>query len=66
MHIIVNGQHKDVAEALSLIQLIELFKLNPDFIITEINTQIIKPHARHQTLIQENDTIELIRFVGGG
>ncbi|MBW1899243.1 MAG: MoaD/ThiS family protein, partial [Deltaproteobacteria bacterium] len=32
----------------------------------ELNTTIIEKHILADTIIQENDRIEILRFVGGG
>ncbi|HMV78792.1 MAG TPA: sulfur carrier protein ThiS [Leptospiraceae bacterium] len=50
----------------SLIDLFEKFSLNPKASAVEINGQIIDRENFADRRLSENDTVEIIRFVGGG
>lgn len=66
MKITLNGQEKEVDDALTLTQLIEHVSVNNKRVIAEINGAIIKKEAWNDTIIHNGDNIELVTFVGGG
>ncbi|MDH4262101.1 MAG: sulfur carrier protein ThiS [Spirochaetia bacterium] len=65
---IVNGEKLsiDTITGNSLISLLEYYKLSPGRVAIEINGNVIKKIDYNQTIINENDVIEIIHFVGGG
>ena len=65
---IVNGEKLsiDTLTGNSLISLLEYFKLSQGRVAVEINGKVIKKTDYNQTIINENDVIEIIHFVGGG
>jgi sulfur carrier protein len=66
MQIQVNGQAKQLDHALNLTQLVELLGLKPDRCAIERNRALVKRTAWADTLVEENDQIEIVQFVGGG
>jgi len=66
--VIVNGEKLsiDTITGNSLISLLEYYKLSPGRVAIEINGNVIKKIDYNQTIINENDVIEIIHFVGGG
>ncbi len=66
MKIIVNGKEKTVADRISLDQLIASVCENPEYVIAEVNEDIVKSHLWGKTPLKDKDTIELVTFVGGG
>ena len=66
MKIKLNGKEKNLTESLSLGNLIDELDLRNTPVVAEINGKIIKPENYSSTIINENDVVELIRFVGGG
>jgi thiamine biosynthesis protein ThiS len=66
MIITVNGEYRDVRTVRSLGGLLAALELDPETVILEHNGEIV-PHERvHDRPLNENDTVEVIRFVGGG
>lgn len=65
MKIIINGQHADTNSATILALLSEL-KLNPRTTVVEKNGCILNMALYARETINENDELELIRYVGGG
>jgi thiamine biosynthesis protein ThiS len=66
MNIKVNGKNEEVAGQTSLLDFLSSKKIHPDKVIVELNTAIIEKGVLGDTIIQENDRIEILRFVGGG
>ena len=66
MKIIVNGEGRDVAEGFSLLELFDQLELRPNMTVVERNGEIIDPAEFSAVHLEENDVLELIRFVGGG
>jgi len=66
MKIICNGEKKDVAVGIKLVELILKLDLNPDTVVAECDGRIIKRQDYDSFELSENSEIELIRFVGGG
>ncbi len=66
MKITLNGNISDLNEGLSISELIELKKLNPDGVVVELNMEIISKNERASTILKEGDIVEILHFVGGG
>lgn len=66
MKITINGTPKELTGTSHLSDIVAQFCKHPKNIITEVNGTIIAIDSRHNTPIQEGDTIELVAFVGGG
>ena len=66
MQIVVNGLSRQVSEGLSVAELVRLLKLEPRRVAVERNKQLV-PRARHgQTVLCEQDRLEIVTLVGGG
>lgn len=66
MNIKINGKEETVNEKISLIELLEEKKLNLNAIVVEYNLEIVKNEEWSSIALKENDSIEVLRFVGGG
>jgi len=66
MTITVNGQPREVAEGTSVLALLESLDLKPEATVVERNTDIVERSRYAETRLTEGDTLELVRFVGGG
>ncbi len=66
MDIIVNGKNEEIVSQTSLLDFLTSKKIHPDRVVVELNTTIIEKHILTDTIIHENDRIEILRFVGGG
>jgi len=66
MKIIVNGQKKSFSDSPTLKEAVEQFSQCPLRVIAEVNGTIIKQTQWEQTTLNDNDTVELVGFVGGG
>ncbi len=66
MEIIVNGQRRDVPEAITIAELLERFGLADKYVAVEVNREVV-PRARHaEHRVQAGDTLEIVTLVGGG
>ena len=61
----VNGEEKNLAGT-KLSDFLQTTTFNLKFIAVEINEQIIPKAKYGDTIIQDNDSIEVVSFVGGG
>ncbi len=61
----VNGEEKNLAGT-SVSDFLKTTNYNLKFIAVEINEQIIPKAKYGETIIQDNDSIEVVSFVGGG
>ena len=65
MNIILNGETKEINSP-SLAELLQTLNLNPEKIVVECNGQIISRDQYNNTILKDNDRLELVQFVGGG
>ncbi len=66
MNIIVNGERRQLRDESTVSDLLEALNLHPAGVAVEHNRQIIKKAYYEKTILQENDTVEIVHFVGGG
>ena len=66
MNIVVNGNSIDVPRACNIVQLLEQLDLDGRHVAVELNRAIL-PHEDHASwLLEDNDSLEIVTFVGGG
>ena len=66
MLIQVNGEPREVAENISLPQLIASLNLKAEQIAIELNHNVVRRAQWETTLLQADDRVEIVYFVGGG
>ena len=66
MNIQLNGQGTPVTAAITIGDLIREKGLDPATIVVEHNLAILSAADWDQIILEENDALEIIRFVGGG
>lgn len=62
--VIINGEKKDAA-GVSIRALLQSMKLLPERTAVMIGNEIL-PKADYDRVLAENETVEIIGFVGGG
>jgi sulfur carrier protein len=62
----VNGERREVGDILSLHQLVTHLNLPPERIAIELNYEVVRRSAWEETLLKEDDRVEIVHFVGGG
>ncbi|GMW02927.1 MAG: hypothetical protein AMXMBFR84_40630 [Candidatus Hydrogenedentota bacterium] len=66
MKIMLNGSTKEIAGDVSVNALLASLNFQPEGTVVERNGDIVDRASYGDTLLAEGDTIELVRFVGGG
>lgn len=67
MNITVAGINKEVAEGLTVAQLIEQEKVEtPEYVTVTINDEFVESKAFESTALKDGDTVEFLYFMGGG
>lgn len=66
MIIKLNGKKKETVDNLSVLHLLNLYQLNPDYTVVELNQKILNIDDYENVVIKDGDSLELIRFMGGG
>lgn len=66
MKIRINGETSDLNGGSNVLGLLLELKLNPKTTVVEKNGEIIGMEKYEKELVRENDSLELIRYVGGG
>lgn len=66
MNIIVNEKTRDIPDGATIETLLKVLEISPEGIAVELNRQIV-PLTRHNvTFLKADDTVEIVRMVGGG
>ena len=66
MHIQVNGDNRDIEEGSTVSDLLGALKLRADQVAVEINLKILDRKEFDGMVLQEDDRIEILSFIGGG
>lgn len=66
MKINVNGQPRDIGPGTTVAALLESLDLPVKATVVQRNDAILDRACYAETTLAENDTLELVRFVGGG
>lgn len=62
----VNGCEMSIENNNNITELLESLKVNENRVVVEVNGNIISKEDYRKVKLNENDTIEVISFVGGG
>lgn len=66
MNIVLNGEEINIPDRLSILGLIDLYELPASKVAVERNLEIVPKSAYVTTMLKENDTVEIVHFIGGG
>jgi thiamine biosynthesis protein ThiS len=66
MKIRINGQDRDVEDGMTVKGLLVALDIKPQGIAIDINKEIVPKSRLEETLIKEDDVIEIVRMTGGG
>ncbi len=66
MQITVNGEKKECPTGTSVSKLLESLDIDNRYVAVELNLKIIPRTQFSEKMLQENDSIEIVTFVGGG
>jgi len=62
----INGCEEKIEDAVTIASLIERKDLRPDRIVVEHNRSIVAKESWADVTLSENDSLEIVCFVGGG
>ncbi len=62
----VNGKNKSVKENTSMLELIKILKIPIKKVAIELNQEILDKKNLNKTVLNKNDKIEIVHFIGGG
>jgi len=66
MEITVNGKKEDVSDSFTISKLLQKKKIKKDRVVIERNLEIVNKADYDNLVLQQNDTLEILHFVGGG
>lgn len=67
MKLTVNGEQIDCGDSLTVSELLVEQKVKmPDMVSVELNGQILRRTEFEQTVLNEDDKVEFLYFMGGG
>lgn len=66
MQIQLNGSTRTVTPAMTVAGLVQELGIPSASVVIELNRTILQPDSYATVLLQDNDQVEIIRFVGGG
>lgn len=66
MKLIVNGSEQEVPEGTTVSKLLEILGARSEDVAVEVNQSVVR-RARHpEALLEPDDRVEVVTFVGGG
>lgn len=66
MRVYVNGESRELSAPISLEELINQLDLPAARIAVELNRAVVRRGEWEATMLQDEDRIEIVHFVGGG
>ncbi len=66
MKLIINGENKEFTDNLTLSDIIKNLQVENKVMAAAVNMNIVKKQDWNSFIPKENDSIELLNFVGGG
>lgn len=66
MQVTLNGEPRDIQPGCTIAALLASLGVNPKAVVVQRNDDIVERTAFDSAVIHEGDTVELVRFVGGG
>ena len=66
MIVTVNGETRQIPENTNLARLLEILELASARVAVELNQSVVRRGEWENTVLRENDRVEIVHFVGGG
>ncbi len=66
MNITLNGKPYNLTQAVTVRGLMDLLEIKQGQVAIERNREIVPRSLHEKTIINENDIIEIVSFIGGG
>jgi sulfur carrier protein len=66
MHILINGEKRQIIKQFNLFELLQEFNLPTERVAIELNQQVVRKRDWENIQIKDDDKLEIVHFVGGG
>ncbi len=66
MKVVINGETREIAKQVNLLELLKEFSLPSERIAIELNRRVVRKKDWESILVNDADRIEIVHFVGGG
>ena len=66
MKLMINGKQMEIPEGTTIADFLARHNLQPKSVVVEVNKVIIEREKYGDTTLKEGDTVEIVRFIGGG
>jgi sulfur carrier protein len=66
MKVVINGKNTELAEPITVAELLSRHELHPSRVAVEINREILPKKSYQSVQVNSGDQIEIVTFVGGG
>jgi len=66
MQLIINGETREFANAMTIGQLLEIIGLGGKFVAVERNLEVVSYTKYAETTLADGDRLEIVTLVGGG
>jgi sulfur carrier protein len=66
MRLTINGSPSELPDGTRIGGILDHYNVNTDGVVVALNSRILKRAEWEETSLQNDDTLELISFVGGG
>ena len=66
MNVIINGEDRQFDSALTIAALLDRLGMKPDRVAVELNRELVPRERWATTLLNDDDKLEIVHFVGGG
>ena len=64
--VILNGKKEEIKDGIKVSDLLAAKNIRPDVVTVELNESILEKSKYGETLLRQNDKIELVYYMGGG
>ena len=66
MRVSINGQHRQVADATTITELLRELDVNTVHVAVEVNRDVVPRLSHAETVLSDGDEVEIVTLVGGG
>lgn len=66
MQVVINGESREIPDCCSVAGLLDLLAIGRERVAVEVNLDIVPKAAYEGHVLQADDKIEIVHFVGGG
>ncbi|MFQ6015701.1 MAG: sulfur carrier protein ThiS [Anaerolineae bacterium] len=66
IQITANGKPKELPRPMMVSEFLEMLDINPQIVAVMLEKKVLNRKEFERTMIQDGDTIEVVRMIGGG